>query len=213
MVIAELREDCFEHWEFFRCLLLAKEVSIFKTLSSVDKIKIMGEMTVRSYTLGTPIVSQGEVGGEEFFIILEGSAVVEEMREVIGVSDGVANPLSSPAVFSPLMSPLMPLTVDTSRSALLSPLPQPGSAKEMEKIKLATLREGHSFGEMSLVSSKPRVASVTAASATTVVGVLTKTGLLSNLSQELFDSIFVELLQERKQARLVAFPFDPFDAL
>ena len=70
-----------------------------------------------------------------------------------------------------------------------------------EIVRLATLREGHTFGEMSLIDDKPRVASVTANEGGVVVGVLTKEDLIANMSNESFANIFNQLTMERKMAR------------
>ena len=48
-------------WEFFRCLLLAHDVPIFKSLHREEKIEIMKTMDTRLYAPGSPIVTQGEV--------------------------------------------------------------------------------------------------------------------------------------------------------
>lgn len=50
VVVAELAQEHFALWDFFRCLLLAKDVSIFNTLTRQDKIKIIGQMEVRDST-------------------------------------------------------------------------------------------------------------------------------------------------------------------
>jgi CRP-like cAMP-binding protein len=140
VVVAELAEEHFPLWDFFHCLLLAKDVSIFNSLTGLDKIRIIGQMEVRRqyslgstysvvveekscqttvqpssptlpsnphpspsspltphpsapiaqvrvYAAGSAIVNQGDSESHEFFIILEGAALVMEDREISQVTD------------------------------------------------------------------------------------------------------------------------------
>ena len=194
------------------------------------------------YAAGTVIIHQGNVGEHEFFIIMEGSVVVEEERLVstktragLGAGSRSGSDLGLGAG-SRSGSDLLLGAGSRSGSDLGSEIGSeqdmalgPGIAKTnidnntnnsnsnnnsnptdnsmtmmmmtREIVKLATLREGHTFGEMSLIDDEPRVASVTANEGGTVVGVLTKADLIANMSNESFARIFNELTTERKMAR------------
>lgn len=65
---------------------------------------------------------------------------------------------------------------------------------------LVTLREGHLFGEMSLVTDEPRVASVISIK-TTICLCLTKQVFRGALSDKTFDAFMNEQLKKRKEIR------------
>jgi predicted Ser/Thr protein kinase len=66
---------------------------------------------------------------------------------------------------------------------------------------LVTLREGHFFGEMALVTNEPRVASVVSVSKLTICLVLAKTDFRAALSDETFGEVLSEVLAKRKTIR------------
>jgi predicted Ser/Thr protein kinase len=67
-------------------------------------------------------------------------------------------------------------------------------------VTLVTLREGHFFGEMSLVTDEPRVASVISIK-TTICLCLAKSVFRSALSDETFNDVMTEVLSKRKEIR------------
>ena len=167
------------------------------------------------YAAGTVIIRQGNVGEHEFFIIMEGSVVVEEERLIstktraglgagsrtgsdVGIEigseqdGGVGLGIAAITPTDNNNHNHMSKTNDSSMTMMMM---------SREIVKLATLREGHTFGEMSLIDDEPRVATVTANEGGTVVGVLTKADLITNMSNESFAHIFHQLTQERKIAR------------
>ena len=66
---------------------------------------------------------------------------------------------------------------------------------------LVTLREGHFFGEMALVTNEPRVASVVSVSKLTICLVLAKKDFRAALSDETFGEVLSEVLAKRKTIR------------
>lgn len=66
---------------------------------------------------------------------------------------------------------------------------------------LVTLREGHFFGEMALVTNEPRVASVVCVSKLTICLVLAKKDFRAALSDETFGEVLSEVLAKRKTIR------------
>lgn len=87
---------------------------------------------------------------------------------------------------------------------------QEGSVKVVERrpnpeggfqdVVLVTLREGHFFGEMSLVTDEPRVANVISIK-TTICLSLSKTVFRKALSDETFNDVLREALEKRKEIR------------
>lgn len=69
-----------------------------------------------------------------------------------------------------------------------------------QDVVLVTLREGHFFGEMSLVTDEPRVASVISIK-TTICLSLSKSVFRSALSDETFHEVLNEVLSKRKEIR------------
>jgi hypothetical protein len=62
-------EEHFPLWDFFHCLLLAKDVSIFNSLTGLDKIRIIGQMEVSQwYLLGCRRV--GDVSNHRATLII-----------------------------------------------------------------------------------------------------------------------------------------------
>jgi len=182
------------------------------------------------YTAGTVIIRQGNVGEHEFFIIMEGSVVVEEERLIsiktraglgigsrtgsdVGVEIGSERSERDGGIVGGigLVSGIDTITNVTDNNSIHNHMTttnkttndssMPMTMMSREIVKLATLREGHTFGEMSLIDDEPRVATVTANEGGTVVGVLTKADLITNMSNESFANIFNQLTQERKIAR------------
>lgn len=72
--------------------------------------------------------------------------------------------------------------------------------EEPQEVTLVTLREGHFFGEMSLVTDEPRVASVISIK-NTICMCLSKQVFRSALSDETFNEVFQEVLKKRKMIR------------
>jgi CRP-like cAMP-binding protein/predicted Ser/Thr protein kinase len=68
------------------------------------------------------------------------------------------------------------------------------------QVTLVTLREGHFFGEMSLVTDAPRVASVYSVK-TTICLALAKTIFRKALSDESFSEVLNDVLNKRKEIR------------
>jgi hypothetical protein len=66
---------------------------------------------------------------------------------------------------------------------------------------LVTLREGHFFGEMALVTNAPRVASVISVSKLTICLCLAKKDFRAALSDETFNEVLSEVLLKRKTIR------------
>jgi CRP-like cAMP-binding protein len=87
---------------------------------------------------------------------------------------------------------------------------QEGSVKVVERrpnpeggfqdVVLVTLREGHFFGEMSLVTDEPRVANVISIKNTICLS-LSKTVFRKALSDETFNDVLREALEKRKEIR------------
>lgn len=69
-----------------------------------------------------------------------------------------------------------------------------------ENVTLVTLREGHFFGEMSLVTDEPRVASVISIK-TTICLALSKQVFRTALSDETFHEVLSEVLSKRQEIR------------
>jgi CRP-like cAMP-binding protein len=80
------------------------------------------------------------------------------------------------------------------------PHPELGWDKPYEHT-LVTLREGHFFGEMALVTNEPRVASVVSVSKLTICLVLAKKDFRAALSDETFGEVLSEVLAKRKTIR------------
>jgi predicted Ser/Thr protein kinase len=80
------------------------------------------------------------------------------------------------------------------------PSPEFGWNKPYEHT-LVTLREGHFFGEMALVTNEPRVASVVSVSKLTICLVLAKKDFRAALSDETFGEVLSEVLAKRKTIR------------
>lgn len=66
---------------------------------------------------------------------------------------------------------------------------------------LATLREGHVFGEMALLTDEPRVASVIAIERTVCL-CLSKADFRAALSAEVFNSVVVSMMKQRQVTRV-----------
>ncbi len=67
-------------------------------------------------------------------------------------------------------------------------------------VTLVTLREGHFFGEMSLLTDEPRVASVISIK-NTICLCLSKQVFRSALSDETFNEVLTDVLSKRKEVR------------
>jgi len=78
--------------------------------------------------------------------------------------------------------------------------PSPDKADTMIDVTLVTLREGHFFGEMSLVTDEPRVASVISVK-NTICLCLSKQVFRSALSDESFSDVLTDALAKRKEIR------------
>ncbi|RYH24737.1 cyclic nucleotide-binding domain-containing protein [archaeon] len=79
------------------------------------------------------------------------------------------------------------------------PSPEKGWESPMDVV-LVTLREGHFFGEMSLVTDEPRVASVISIKSTICLS-LSKSVFRSALSDETFNEVLTDVLSKRKEIR------------
>lgn len=69
-----------------------------------------------------------------------------------------------------------------------------------KSVTLVTLREGHFFGEMSLILDEPRVASVVAAESVSCL-CLSKTNFKSAFSDDAFSQLLNDVLEKRKRLR------------
>lgn len=75
-----------------------------------------------------------------------------------------------------------------------------GDVVQAKKKKLVTLRAGHVFGEMSLVTKKPAVANVISNGKSSCFTV-SKTLLMSSLSANSFESFLLDIVNKRKTIR------------
>lgn len=161
----------FDKWETYYQFLLIKSISLFQHLETQETKETIRKLQVREYKDGDYICTQGEIG-EEFFIIQEGSVKVVEKR-IIQSTNSSSNLLDSSNHVN------IPQSVE---------------------VTLVTLRQGDFFGEMSLFSDEPRVASVISIGNTICLS-LSKSNFRSALSDESFKTILSQTLNKRHEIR------------
>lgn len=138
----------FPKWSHFRKFLLMKDVPLIRALPRHEQLEMYNMLTHKVFAVDDYIIREGDKG-DEFYIILEGSAKVVDSKHGV----------------------------------------------------LATMYEGHCFGEMALLSDEPRVASVVATSDKCVVLCLSKASFKSALSADAFNSLVTEMMEKRKSTR------------
>lgn len=118
----------------FPCFCTVQGVPLIQSVPRGERVAMISQAQIREFREGEYIIKQGEVG-EELFIILEGACdVVEDKNITKSSSKDDKDKLS---------------IKDKEKE-------KDKDGKEIEKVpnivKLVTLREGHFFGEMSLMS-------------------------------------------------------------
>jgi len=77
--IARISAEHFEHWTFFRTMLIVRAIPFLNQLPSCSRLELLSQTVVVHYSAGDCIIKQGDVG-DCFYILLDGSVrIVEDL--------------------------------------------------------------------------------------------------------------------------------------
>ena len=151
VLLGKVKPEHFHKWDHFRKFLLMKDVPFIGSLPRNEQLEMYTKLTRKVYTDGDYIIREGDIG-EDFYIILEGSANV-----------------------------------------VVASAPTEGGI-------VATMHEGHSFGEMALMSDEKRSASIVAVEKCVCLS-LAKDDFQVALGNEMFNKYVSDMNDKRKSTR------------
>lgn len=195
--VAVLSPEHFDKWDSFRNLLLVKTVPMVQMLPRKERQKILQNLSIKDFRDGDYIIRQGDVG--KYYLQYLNKFYLVSVQHTGGISINISD-ISTQCFLITLGEDFFIIQEGSVKVVETRPSPEFGWEKPYDHT-LVTLREGHFFGEMALVTNEPRVASVVSVSKLTICLVLAKKDFRAALSDETFGEVLSEVLAKRKTIR------------